>query len=102
MIGPMQLLHYIFIFVMFHDFVQMLFVDVAVVDGEGDTGRAKTSRSPNTMLVDLGVCKQLAVDLECRHVVVDDQLRLRHVDATGNHVGCDEHVNFLVTELLDS
>ena len=34
-----------------------------------------------------------------RHIVVDDQRHIRHIDAAGNHIGCYQHIYLSVPEI---
>lgn len=36
----------------------------------------------------------------CWYIVIDDQLSLRDVDTSCNQIGCDQHLNFLFSELM--
>ena len=105
MVRAFELLDHFRHLIVLHDVVEVLLVNVSVVDGQGDTVRAEAASATDTVEVGLRVSYVLAAIgawLTCRgHIVVDDELRLRHVDASRDHVGRDQNIDLLVAELLD-
>ncbi len=63
--------------------------------------RSKTTSAPDAVHVVSEIRRLPSIYLDCRHVVVDDHVDLRHVDASGKHVGRDKHEEDLSSKLVD-
>lgn len=87
--------------VVLYDVIKMLLVYLPIINGEGDTLGTEPASSSDPMKVDLWIGYRLVVELYHWHVIVDDKLCLRHIDTSSNHIGCNQHVNVLVSELLN-
>jgi len=79
----------------------MLLVHVSIIDRKCNSLLAESACSSDPMQVGLRISANSAVDLLLWHVVVDDELDLWHVDTSGNQVGSDQHIDLLLSELLD-
>lgn len=76
----------------------MLLVDLSVVHSEGDTLGTETTRSTNSVKINLWVGNLFILELDGWHVVVDNELCLWNIDTSCNHVSSDKSMNLLVTE----
>ena len=89
---------------MIDDLVDVLLVDIPIVNGQSDAVGAEAARSADPVQVVLRVSAVAGAARQPLrgHVVVDDQLCLRDVDAASDHVGRDEHVDLGGAEPADS
>ena len=101
MLRATQLLYGALHIVMSNDIVEVLLVHLTVVKCESDTVDAETSSSTDSMEVCLGIrCSSLTIE-GGGNIIINDELRLKNVNTSGEHVGSNKHVDLLVAELPD-
>eukprot|EP00355_Strombidium_rassoulzadegani_P009627 CAMPEP_0168618320 /NCGR_PEP_ID=MMETSP0449_2-20121227/6011_1 /TAXON_ID=1082188 /ORGANISM="Strombidium rassoulzadegani, Strain ras09" /LENGTH=249 /DNA_ID=CAMNT_0008659191 /DNA_START=111 /DNA_END=860 /DNA_ORIENTATION=+ len=102
MVGALQLLDFILTLKVIHNLIKVLFVEVAIPKGDGDSLSSKSTSSSNS--VDVGLrARTLLLGLMVPgggDIEIDDELGLRNVDSSCQDVRADEHVDLLVPELL--
>jgi len=87
---------------MVDNFFNELFVNISVVNSEGDSWNTESARSSDPMKIHIWVtdCLIGSSDLEHWNIIVDDKLCGWHINTSRKDVGGDQHVNLLLSEFL--
>lgn len=65
---------------------------------DADADSPEPARAPDT--VEIGLRVRIVVDV-CREIVVDYHAHRGHIEAAGEHIGCDEDLGFSKAEGVD-
>ena len=87
--------------IVFNDTVQIVLVLLPIPNSQGDAGFAKPSCSAYSMEVALSVSDDVLINFFERDVIIDHELNLRNIDASGDQIGGDEDVDLLLSEFLE-
>ena len=101
MIWALELVHMAAHIIMLDNIIKVLLVNISVVDCQCDTLCSETACSTDSVQVDLRVRDSLVIKLYHWHIIVDNQLCLRYVNTSRDHVRRDQYVDVLVTELFN-
>ena len=98
---PLKCVHLVVHLVLIQNLLQVLFVLISVIDRQRNTLESKSACSANSVQVVLSVANPLvaATSLPRRHIKVDDDLGLGHVNAPSKHVCRDDHAHLSRSEL---
>jgi len=87
---------------MLNNRVKVSLINFSIVDSHCNTLDTESSSSTNSMEVCFGIGFGLTVWALGRwYIIIDNQLCLRDVNTSSNEIGCDQHINLLVSKLLD-
>ena len=104
LLGRFKHVHFVVHLVFVENLLKELTVLIAVINSDCDTSRAKPARTTNPVQVILCITDPFitsTTDSRGRHIKVDNDLNLRHIDTSCQHVRRDNNADFSSPELLN-
>ena len=83
--------------------IKMSLVNLSIIDRHCNTLNTESSSSTNSMQVCFGISLRPSIcSLSWWNIIIDNQLCLWDVNTSSDEISGDQHVNLLVSKLLDS
>lgn len=101
MIWTLEFLHHISHAIVLYNIIQKFFILISIINGKCNTLLAESTCSTNSVEICFWITAGLAIYSLLRHIVVDNELYFWNIDTSGNQVGGDQYINFLVSKFLN-